>query len=28
MLVIVQALGRTQLSDDSPDINSENLLVL
>ena len=28
VLVIVQALGRTQLSDDSPEINSENLLVL
>jgi hypothetical protein len=28
LLVIVQALGRTQLSDDSPEINSENLLVL
>jgi hypothetical protein len=27
-LVVVQALGRTQLSEDSPDINSENLLVL
>jgi 4-amino-4-deoxy-L-arabinose transferase-like glycosyltransferase len=27
-LVFVQALGRTQLSDDSPEINSENLLVL
>jgi 4-amino-4-deoxy-L-arabinose transferase-like glycosyltransferase len=26
--VIVQALGRTQLSDESPDVNSENLLVL
>ena len=26
--VIIQALGRTALSDDSPDINSENLLVL
>jgi hypothetical protein len=28
MLVIVQALGRTQLSEDSPELNSENLLVL
>ena len=28
LLVIVQALGRTQLSEDSPEINSENLLVL
>jgi hypothetical protein len=28
LLVVVQALGRTQLSDDSPEINSENLLVL
>ncbi len=28
MLSIVQALGRTQLSEDSPEINSENLLVL
>jgi 4-amino-4-deoxy-L-arabinose transferase-like glycosyltransferase len=28
MLVIVQALGYTHLSDDSPEINSENLLVL
>ena len=28
MLAIVQALGRTQLSEDSPEINSENLLVL
>jgi hypothetical protein len=28
ILVVVQALGRTQLSDDSPDVNSENLLVL
>jgi hypothetical protein len=28
MLVIVQALGRTQLTEDSPDINSENLLAL
>lgn len=27
-LVIVQALGRTQLSVDSPEVNSENLLVL
>jgi 4-amino-4-deoxy-L-arabinose transferase-like glycosyltransferase len=27
-LVAVQALGRTQLSDDSPIVNSENLLVL
>jgi len=28
VLTIVQALGRTQLSDNSPEINSENLLVL
>lgn len=28
VLVLAQALGRTQLSEDSPDINSENLLVL
>jgi len=28
VLVVVQALGRTQLAEDSPDINSENLLVL
>src|SRR5436190_8938423 len=28
LLIVVQALGRTALSDDSPDINSENLLVL
>ncbi|MBI3849863.1 MAG: glycosyltransferase family 39 protein [Verrucomicrobia bacterium] len=28
VLVVVQALGRTHLSDDSPEINSENLLVL
>jgi hypothetical protein len=28
LLSVVQALGRTQLSEDSPDINSENLLVL
>jgi hypothetical protein len=28
MLTLVQSLGRTQLSDDSPVINSENLLVL
>jgi hypothetical protein len=28
ILALVQALGRTQLSDDSPEINSENLLVL
>jgi len=28
LLVLVQALGRTQLSDDSPELNSENLLVL
>lgn len=27
-LIIVQALGRTQLSEDSPEINSENLLLL
>jgi len=26
--IIVQALGRTQLSDESPEVNSENLLVL
>ncbi len=26
LLIVVQALGRTQLSDDSPEINSENLL--
>ena len=26
--LVVQALGRTQLSDDSPEVNSENLLVL
>jgi hypothetical protein len=28
MLALVQALGRTQLAEDSPEINSENLLVL
>ena len=28
MLILVQALGRTQLSEDSPELNSENLLVL
>ncbi len=28
MFMIVQALGRTQLSEDSPQINSENMLVL
>jgi hypothetical protein len=28
VLVLAQALGRTQLSEESPDINSENLLVL
>ncbi len=28
VLAIVQALGRTQLSEDSPEFNSENLLVL
>jgi hypothetical protein len=28
VLAITQALGRTQLSEESPDINSENLLVL
>jgi dolichyl-phosphate-mannose-protein mannosyltransferase len=28
LLIVVQALGRTALSEDSPDINSENLLVL
>jgi hypothetical protein len=28
VLMVVQALGRTQLSEDSPEINSENLLVL
>jgi hypothetical protein len=26
--IVVQALGRTQLSDESPEVNSENLLVL
>ena len=26
--VVIQALGKTQLSEDSPDVNSENLLVL
>ena len=28
MFIVVQALGQTQLSDESPDVNSENLLVL
>jgi len=28
MLALVQVMGRTQLSEDSPEINSENLLVL
>jgi hypothetical protein len=28
ILAVTQALGRTKLSDDSPDINSENILVL
>jgi hypothetical protein len=28
VLVIAQSLGRTQLSEDSPEINSENLLIL
>lgn len=28
LLIVAQALGRTALSDDSPEINSENLLVL
>jgi hypothetical protein len=28
MFIVVQSLGRTSLSDDSPEINSENLLVL
>ncbi|HWV98097.1 MAG TPA: glycosyltransferase family 39 protein [Candidatus Acidoferrum sp.] len=28
VLVVVQAFGRTQLSEDSPEVNSENLLVL
>jgi len=28
VLIVIQALGRTQLSDDSPEINSENLLFL
>lgn len=28
VLLVVQALGRTQLSEDSPEINSENLLIL
>ncbi|HVV74350.1 MAG TPA: hypothetical protein VHI52_23160, partial [Verrucomicrobiae bacterium] len=28
ILTVVQALGRTQLSEDSPEINSENLLVV
>jgi hypothetical protein len=28
LLIVVQALGRTQLSEDSPEINSENLVVL
>jgi len=28
MFIVVQALGRTQLSDESPELNSENLIVL
>ena len=28
VFIVVQALGRTQLSEESPEINSENLLVL
>jgi hypothetical protein len=28
LLIIVQALGRTHLTDDSPEINSENLIIL
>lgn len=28
LLIVVQALGRTQLSEDSPTLNSENLLVI
>jgi hypothetical protein len=28
LLIVVQALGRTHLTEDSPDVNSENLLVL
>jgi hypothetical protein len=28
ILIVAQALGRTQLSDDSPEVNTENLLVL
>jgi hypothetical protein len=28
VFIIAQALGRTQLSEDSPDVNSENLLIL
>jgi hypothetical protein len=28
MFIVAQALGRTQLSDESPEVNSENLLVL
>jgi hypothetical protein len=28
LFIVVQALGRTQLSDESPEVNSENLLVL
>jgi hypothetical protein len=28
MFIVVQSLGRTQLSDESPEVNSENLLVL
>lgn len=28
VFIVVQALGRTQLSEDSPEVNSENLLVL
>ena len=28
VFIVVQALGRTQLSEESPEVNSENLLVL
>ena len=28
LIVLVQALGRTQLSEDSPDVNTENFLIL
>ena len=28
VFIVVQALGRTQLSEESPGVNSENLLVL